>query len=122
PLRAGDEARDAERGRTGQRGGCMLVLGILGGFVSLVLLGNRQPVGLFGLLVFGVLLVLGIVNLRRSGQLKAVDLDNARLALVQELLETLAPDLSEKRPLSLTLQHGDCFQWGPASNQRTEGT
>jgi hypothetical protein len=120
-VRGGDAVNDRQRTRSGWLGGTLLTLGILGGFFSLVLLGTYLPLGLFALLVSGLLLIGGIVFLVQFNQLKAADLDNDRLALAQELLETLAPDLSPKRPLHLSLWHGDCFHWGTVTGKRTEG-
>lgn len=121
-LRSQDTSNDAARTRFGCLGGALIVIAVAAGFFSLVMAAEFGAVGLLGLLVAALLLAGGIVSTVKWNQLRAVDMDSPRLDLVQELLLTLAPDLSDKKPLTLTLAHGDCFQFGKVNEQRSEGT
>lgn len=121
-LRSQDTTNDAARQRFGCLGGAGIIIGIAGGFFSLLMAAERGAVGLLGLVVAALLLAGGIYCTVRWNQLRTVDLDSPRLDLVQELLVALGQDLSDKKPLTLTLAHGDCFQFGRVTDQRSEGT
>jgi hypothetical protein len=109
---ASDQQGDRVRNRWGTAGcstGCVGVLGI--GF-SVMMLGEIGRTG-FGIMAVGaVLVVFAIYAGVQHSKLEAKDLDNDRLALARELVQRLSPDLSDKKPVELTLRHGDSFQWG----------
>jgi hypothetical protein len=120
-VRAEDMAQDTERAITQRRagwtfgGGCA---GAIATFFLFALLGPFAPVVLAGALG---LLVVGIVNMVRASRMSEMDLDNERLAFANELIETLAPDFSDKKALALTLRHGDSVRFGIPAATRTEG-
>lgn len=109
---ASDAAGDRIRNRWGGLGCSTGCLGILVGIVSFVVL---DEVGRLGFAVMGgaaALIGVAIYAGIQHSRWEAKDLDNERLALVRELLVRLSPDFSDKKPLELTLRHGDPFQWG----------
>jgi len=120
-VRGADAVADTERAQTSKRGGLLTGVGCVSIFGSFFLLGFLLPVALTGFAVGIALLVGGFVHLRRAGKLAELDLDNERLAVVSELLDLLRPDLSDKKPITLTLAHGPAATWAPATNVRTEG-
>jgi hypothetical protein len=120
-VRAADAVADQERLQRRRKGGMLTGVGCVGMFGSVFLMAI-PPLGVVLLLAFIGVVLAGWGQLRRSGQLAALDLDNERLAVVSELIETLAPDLSDKKPLNLTLAHGTAVTWAPPTNQRQEGT
>jgi hypothetical protein len=69
-----------------------------------------------------VLLPAAIVCLVVWSRYRAADLDDQRLALATELVDTLAPDISDKTPAALDLRHGDMFQFGRVTNYQKPGS
>lgn len=121
-IRAADTVGDAERKRLGNRTALFSGLGCGAMFLSFFLMGLLAPVGVLLLLGGGVLLVIGIVTGMKKGKLDKLDLDNTRLQLANDLLLTLRPDLSEKRPVGLTMAHGEAVQHGTKTEEQKQGT
>lgn len=121
-VRIADAAADDERARRQKKGGLLTCSGCALLFGSVFLFGIFFPLGLAAVAIGGPLALLGWGHLRRAGRLAELDLDNERLAVASELLDLLRPDLSDKKPVTLTLAHGPAASWAPATNQRTEGT
>ena len=52
----------------------------------------------------------------------AQDLDRPRLEMVRHLVQSLAPDLSPKKPVTLALRHGEATKFGQTTGETREGS
>lgn len=103
-----DAVREAHSRKAG--GGCMItfLLGIGSFFLF-------SAVPLLGGVAAVAAVVTGVGAARHFAakqKLEKIDLDAPRLAAAEGLLKLLAEDLSPKKPLNLTLQHGPCDTFG----------
>lgn len=121
-VRSQDAVGDAERRREGTKLGWFTGLGCAAIFGSFFLLGIFPPLGVVGMVIGGVLLVFAVIVGRKKSALDKLDLDNDRLALVQEMVQSLTADLRAGRPLALTLCHGNAAEKGIKTEEHKEGT
>jgi hypothetical protein len=117
-----DAVGDQVRTATGKKAGAFGLGGCLTTVAGFFLLAVFTPLGLLLTLGGIVLLVIAFKESRKKAKLDEYDLDGDRLLLVQELLQVMQPDFSDKKPLTLTLAHGSSVKFGRNTEQRTEGS
>lgn len=120
-VAAQDAIGDQQRKREGTRLGLFTGLGCAAIFASFFFLGLFPPLAVVGFIGGAVLVVLAVKTGRKKAQLDALDLDNDRLALVQQLIQSLTRDLRAGRPLALTLCHGEATEKGVKTNEEKQG-
>lgn len=103
-----DAVREAHSRKAG--GGCMITF--LLGIGAFFLFSVTPLLGVVAAIAAVVVAVGTGQHYAAQQKLAKIDLDAPRLAVAEGLLKLLAEDLSPKKALSLTLQHGPCDRFG----------
>ncbi len=111
-LKADDTRTDAVREAHSRKaaGGCMLTFVLVIG--AFFLFSVAPLLGVTAAIAAVVVAVGTGQHYAAQQKLAKIDLDAPRLAVAEGLLKLLAEDLSPKKALSLTLQHGPCDRFG----------
>jgi hypothetical protein len=116
-----DSTGDAERVAQKKKVGQMMAPGCVFAFLTI----GALFVFPWAALVTAPFAVAFFVTAARRGKtlsvMEAQDMDHPRLEMVRSLLHALSPDLSPKKPVSLTLRHGDATKFGQTSGETREG-
>lgn len=120
-LMAQDSQGDAERVAQQKRVTQMVMPGCIFVFLSFGALFVFPWAAIVTVPIAIAMFVMGFRRQKALGQMEAQDLDRPRLEMVRLLLQTLAPDLSPKKPVSITIRHGDTTKAGQTTGETREG-
>ncbi len=120
-LMAQDSQGDTERVVQQKKVGQMIAPGCVFAFLTIGALFVFPWAALATAPVAVVLFVVGARRQTTLGKMEAQDLDRPRLEMVRLLLLALAPDLSSKKPVSVTIRHGDTTKVGQTTGEAREG-
>lgn len=111
-IEAADDQIEGKRKMTAWSGCGLALFGAIMFFLMFGAFAAHVVLGLLVMLVaFGALIGAAVIGYLWRGY-RAADLDDERLHFARDLLRALEPDLSEKKPVNLTIKHGDLFEFG----------